>query len=145
MRVVFNIAIIIVAVVAVIIMMNTLVISVIERTGEIGTMRALGAKKGFVRRMFLVETLTIAVVFGLIGTALAFGVVGIIDLAHITATNAFLKILFAGQRAPSVRQPGLGDLEPRPRRPRGRRRPPLPGLPRAQGPARARHADRIGG
>jgi putative ABC transport system permease protein len=44
-RIVFNIAIIIVAVVAVIIMMNTLVISVIERTGEIGTMRALGAQK----------------------------------------------------------------------------------------------------
>jgi putative ABC transport system permease protein len=95
-RIVFNIAIIIVAIVAVIIMMNTLVISVIERTGEIGTMRALGAKKGFVRRMFLVETLTIAIVFGLIGTALAFGVVGIIDLAHITSNNAFLKILFAG-------------------------------------------------
>jgi len=95
-RVVFNIAIIIVAVVAVIIMTNTLVISVIERTGEMGTMRALGAGKGFVRRMFLIETLTIAVVFGLIGAVVAFGAVGIINAAHITATNAFLKILFAG-------------------------------------------------
>ena len=95
-RIVFNIAIIIVAVVAVIIMTNTLVISVIERTGEIGTMRALGAKKGFVRKMFLVETLAIAVVFGLIGTVVAFGAIGIINLAHIQATNAFLKILFAG-------------------------------------------------
>ena len=62
--------------VAVIIMMNTLVISVIERTGEIGTMRALGARKGFVWKMFLVETLTIAVVFGLIGTGLALGALG---------------------------------------------------------------------
>jgi putative ABC transport system permease protein len=95
-RVVFNIAIIIVAVVAVIIMMNTLVISVIERTGEIGTMRALGAQKGFVRKMFLVETLTIALVFGLVGTAVALGAVGILNAIHIPATNAFLKILFAG-------------------------------------------------
>jgi putative ABC transport system permease protein len=95
-RVVFNIAIIIVAVVAVIIMMNTLVISVIERTGEIGTMRALGAQKGFVRKMFLVETLTIALVFGIIGTILALGTVGIINAAHVKATNEFLKILFAG-------------------------------------------------
>ena len=95
-RIVFNIAIIIVAVVAVIIMTNTLVISVIERTGEIGTMRALGAKKGFVRKMFLVETLAIAVVFGVIGTIVAIGTIGIINLAHISATNAFLKILFAG-------------------------------------------------
>ena len=46
--------------------------------------------------MFLVETLTIAVVFGLIGTVVAFGAIGIINLAHIQATNAFLKILFAG-------------------------------------------------
>ncbi len=95
-RIVFNIAIIIVAIVAIIIMTNTLVISVIERTGEIGTMRALGARKGFVRKMFLVETLTIAVVFGLIGTALAFVVIGVINAAHIEATNPFLRILFAG-------------------------------------------------
>ncbi len=95
-RIVFNIAIIIVAVVAVIIMTNTLVISVIERTGEIGTMRALGAQKGYVRRMFLVETLTIAVVFGLIGTAFAVGALGILNAAQIHATNSFLKLLFAG-------------------------------------------------
>jgi ABC-type transport system, involved in lipoprotein release, permease component len=95
-RIIFNIAIIIVAVVAVIIMMNTLVISVIERTGEIGTMRALGAQKPYVRRMFLIETLVLALVFGLIGTALAFGSVGILNAVHISASNPFLKILFAG-------------------------------------------------
>ena len=95
-RVVFNIAIIIVAIVAIIIMMNTLVISVIERTGEIGTMRALGAQRGFVRKMFLVETLTIAAVFGVIGVFLAFGAIGALNLAHITASNPFLRILFAG-------------------------------------------------
>ncbi len=97
LRVVFNIAIIIVAIVAVIIMMNTLVISVIERTGEIGTMRALGAQKGYVRKMFLVETLTIAGVFGLIGMALSFAIIAILGAAHIEAGNPFLEILFAGK------------------------------------------------
>jgi len=96
-RIVFNIAIIIVAIVAVIIMTNTLVISVIERTGEIGTMRALGAQKGFVRKMFLVETVVIAAVFGLVGTALAFGVLGALSAMNIEAGNAFLEILFAGK------------------------------------------------
>jgi putative ABC transport system permease protein len=96
-RIVFNIAIIIVAVVAVIIMMNTLVISVIERTGEIGTMRALGAQKGFVRSMFLFETLTIALVFGAIGAAASLGAVGILNAVRLEATNDFLKILFAGK------------------------------------------------
>jgi len=96
-RIIFDIAIIIVSVVAIIIMTNTLVISVIERTGEIGTMRALGAQRGFVRKMFLVETLTIAVVFGAIGTVLGVGIIGILNLAHIEAGNAFLQILFAGK------------------------------------------------
>lgn len=95
-RVVFNVAVIIVAVVAVIIMMNTLLISVIERTGEIGTMRALGAQKGFVRRMFLVETITIASVFGAVGVILAFLVLGILNAIGIEAGNPFLQILFAG-------------------------------------------------
>jgi putative ABC transport system permease protein len=95
-RIVFDVAIIIVAVVAIIIMMNTLVISVIERTGEIGTMRALGAQRGYIRRMFLIETLAIAIVFGLVGMALGFGIIGGLNAAKIAASNSFLKILFAG-------------------------------------------------
>lgn len=104
-RIVFNIAIIIVAVVAIIIMMNTLVISVIERTGEIGTMRALGASRGFVRKMFLIETIAIALVFGAVGTLLGMGVVAGLNAAHIQATNAFLNILFAGKVLHTVVNP----------------------------------------
>lgn len=39
------------------IFMNTLIINVVERTAEIGTMRAIGADKSFVRDVFLAETL----------------------------------------------------------------------------------------
>ena len=102
-RSVFNIAIIIIGIVAIIIMMNTLVISIIERTPEIGTMRALGAKKNFVWRMFLYETLTVTVVFGIIGIILALLIVLILNIIGIPANNTFLKILFAGDELhPSV-------------------------------------------
>ena len=95
-RTVFNVAIIIVGVVALIIMMNTMIISVIERTSEIGTMRALGARKGFVWKMFFTETISITTAFGLAGVALSIAIVGILNLIGIPATNVFLRILFAG-------------------------------------------------
>jgi putative ABC transport system permease protein len=77
-------------------MMNTLVISVMERTSEIGTMRALGAQKGFVWKMFFTETFIIALVFGFVGVILSFLTVFILGIANIEATNVFLRILFAG-------------------------------------------------
>ncbi|MBT3272894.1 MAG: ABC transporter permease [Spirochaetales bacterium] len=95
-RTVFNIAIIIVGVVALIIMMNTMIISIIERTSEIGTMRALGAGKRFVWKMFFIETVTITTIFGLAGVALSLGIVGLLNIIGIPATNVFLRILFAG-------------------------------------------------
>lgn len=101
-RTVFNVAIIVVGVVAVIIMMNTLVISVMERTSEIGTMRALGAQRAFVWRLFLWETLTITTVFGLLGVAVALGIIGILNLIGIPATNTFLTVLFAGPQLKPV-------------------------------------------
>jgi len=95
-RIVFNVVILIVSVVAVIIIMNTLVVSVIERTSEIGTMRALGAQKSFVWRMFLLETLTISLAFGAIGIAAGALTIGILNLIGIPASNVFLQILFGG-------------------------------------------------
>ena len=95
-RGVFNAAIIIVAIVAIIIIMNTLVVSVIERTGEIGTMRALGAQKGFVWKLFAGETLTLTVVFGFIGTVLSILAIGILNALHIPASTDFLELLFGG-------------------------------------------------
>jgi len=95
-RTVFNIAILIIGIVAVIIIMNTMVLSVMERTSEIGTMRALGAQRGFVWRMFMVETLVITSLFGLIGVATGLGVIGVLHLIGVPATNTFLTILFAG-------------------------------------------------
>jgi len=96
-RIVFVIAILIIAIVAIIIIMNTLVISVIERTAEIGTMRALGAQRSFVRTMFLTETLTQTIIFGLIGAALAVTILSILNALHIPLTNNFAQLLLGGK------------------------------------------------
>ncbi|MDP3178516.1 MAG: FtsX-like permease family protein, partial [Spirochaetaceae bacterium] len=97
MSMIFTIAILIVAVVAVIIMMNTLVVSVIERTGEIGTMRALGAQRGFVRKMFFAETLTLSLFFGLIGSIAAVALALILNACNIPAgDNGIVQMLFGG-------------------------------------------------
>ncbi len=95
-RIVFNVAIIIVGVVAAIVIMNTLVISVMERTAEIGTMRALGAGKVFVWRLFFTESLVITGVFGLIGMGFGSLITGVLYLIGIPATSTFLEVLFAG-------------------------------------------------
>lgn len=94
--IVFNVLLFIVAIVAVIIIMNTLVISVSERFGEIGTMRAIGARKGFVRKMITLETLMISIVFGLVGVAIGIFILMIFRAVGIEASNQFLQILLGG-------------------------------------------------
>ncbi len=95
-RAVLSIVILILAVVAIVVIMNTLVVSIIERTGEIGTMRALGAQKGFVWRMFFTETLCITLTFGTIGIVLSWLVMGAVNLIGFEAGNSFLRVLFGG-------------------------------------------------
>jgi putative ABC transport system permease protein len=94
--IVFNVLLFIVAIVAVIIIMNTLVISVSERFGEIGTMRAIGARKGFVRKMITLETLMISIVFGLVGVVIGILILMIFRAVGIEASNQFLQILLGG-------------------------------------------------
>ncbi len=105
LRIVFTVAIVILAVVAIIIIMNTMVVSVIERTAEIGMMRALGAAKGFVRRLFVAETVTLAVVFGFVGIALAYAASALINGFGFEASNQFLEILFGGKILRTVVDP----------------------------------------
>jgi putative ABC transport system permease protein len=62
--------------------MNVLLISVNERTAEIGLRKAVGAKKGDIRRLFLAESITVAA-FGsfvglLVGAGFAMAVIPII-------------------------------------------------------------------
>jgi putative ABC transport system permease protein len=58
-----------------IMIMNTMVMSVMERTREIGILRAIGWKKRKILTMILKESVIISVVGGVIGIVLAVGVV----------------------------------------------------------------------
>ncbi|MFP4364545.1 MAG: ABC transporter permease [Spirochaetia bacterium] len=102
-RLAFVAVIIFIGIVAIGIIINTLIVSIIERTKEIGTMRALGAQKQFVWKMIFLETMTITVVFGAIGVVLAVLIVGVLNIIGIQATNTFLRILFGGE----VLRPGI--------------------------------------
>jgi putative ABC transport system permease protein len=99
---VFNLVLVILAFVAIIIIINTLVLSVMERTPEIGTMRAMGAEKSFIRSLFVTETLAIAGIFGLLGILIGCAGVLILGNTGIVIDNDFLQILF-----------GARDLRPR--------------------------------
>ncbi len=96
LSIVFNILLFVIAIVAVIVIMNTLVISVSERYGEIGTMRAIGAKKSFVRQMISLETLMITIVFGVVGVIVGVLAVFVLRGVGIQATNQFMQILLGG-------------------------------------------------
>jgi len=93
---IFNSVVFIIAIVAIIIIMNTLVISVTERMGEIGTMRAIGAQKSFVRRMVMWETLLLSGIAGSIGVLLGAVVLFILNRVGLEASNMFLEIIYGG-------------------------------------------------
>lgn len=96
LRVVFNIGIIILAIAAIIIIMNSLVISVLERSGEIGTMRAIGASRSYVSWLFLLETMSITMAGAAVGFAMGEIVVAAAAKGGIIISNPLLISLFGG-------------------------------------------------
>jgi len=91
----FNVVIILALVMAVLLavvgglgLMGTLGINVLERTREIGVMRAIGASDGAVVRVFIVEGIVIGVISWLLGSPLAIPLGGLLSNAVGTA---FLK------------------------------------------------------
>lgn len=94
MRVIFNAGIIIILAAGFIIINNTLIINILDQTREIGTLRAIGAKKRFISFQYMIETFTMTLTSGIFGTALGFLAANLINKANIKFTNSFLIQLF---------------------------------------------------
>lgn len=83
--------------VAIIIIVNTLSMAALERTTEIGMMRAIGARKTFISWMFLAETALLAVVFGFIGIVSGIIMITALRLMHLKTANDMVQLLYGGE------------------------------------------------
>jgi len=75
-------------------LMNIMIVSVTERTREIGVRKALGAKKGTIAFQFFIETITVGQLGGILGIILGilvgFGISSLLDLAFVTPWGAII-------------------------------------------------------
>ncbi len=83
--------------IALVIMNNAMVMAMLQRVKEIGTMRAIGAQRRFVLVMMLVESVAIGLAFGAFGAGLGAAIVlGVRAAGGIPTTNDQLQFLFSG-------------------------------------------------
>lgn len=97
LRLIFNIGIFILLIAGFIVVANSLVIKVLDRTNEIGTLRAIGAKKRFISSQLLAETFMMTIISGIIGILMGYILAAILTNAHISFTNSFLVQLFGSK------------------------------------------------
>jgi putative ABC transport system permease protein len=82
--------------VAIIIIVNTLSMAALERTSEIGMMRAVGARKSFISKMFFSETAILSFFFGGLGVIVGILAVKVLTLCHFTSDNDMIQLLYGG-------------------------------------------------
>ena len=77
-----------------IVIMNIMLMSVSERTREIGVRKAMGARSRDIRRQFLAESIVLATVGGLCGVAAGWGLAGLI--AYVSPLPAKVSVWSIG-------------------------------------------------
>lgn len=97
-QMVLYIAITLIFIVAIVIINNSMVMATMERIKEIGTMRAIGAQRGYVLWMVVLETVVLGLIFGTLGALAGGALVATLHAVGIPATEDILYFLFAGAR-----------------------------------------------
>jgi putative ABC transport system permease protein len=82
-------------IVGAIVIMNIMLVSVTERTKEIGLRKSLGARKADILKQFLVEAVTLATIGGAVGILLAWIVGKIVTVAFFPTYLSILAVLGA--------------------------------------------------
>lgn len=98
LRIVFLIGVFIILFAGLIVVTNTLVINVLDRTKEIGTMRALGANKRNIVFLCMSETLILSIISAIISFIISFFIVLLMQKYPITLNNLFFEQLFGGKK-----------------------------------------------
>ena len=87
-----------IVVIAIIVIFGAMVMATIQRTQVIGTMRAIGAQRGFVQAMVLLESVMLGTVFGGAGILLSIGFMTWLKIFGIAAPNDVAYFFFSGPR-----------------------------------------------
>lgn len=97
-RAILFVAVAIIFIAAMLIMYLSVLMATLQRTQMFGTMRAIGAQRGLILTMVLVESLTLGFVFGGAGMLAGAGVLAAIATRGIAAPNDVMYFFFSGPR-----------------------------------------------
>jgi ABC-type lipoprotein release transport system permease subunit len=84
--------------VTIVILNNSLVMATLERVAEFGTLRAIGAQKGFVNAMVVFETAVLGAIAGTAGALLGVAFISWLHSVGVPAPATILQALFGGPR-----------------------------------------------
>jgi ABC-type lipoprotein release transport system permease subunit len=77
---------------------NAVLMSTLQRTREIGIIRAIGGQRDFVRRLIMGEVLLMSAIFGVFGVSAALLLISWLSRVGIPAPNEIFEFVFSGPK-----------------------------------------------